>query len=99
MAFLVPLIIQCALPMIKEPLCNSSPLFVISLAAIPFSPICWIVLCMTYITMRVLKIKITYGKDAKGQPKTSYLLPAYILYYVIMLLFYLSLKSVVCSIL
>lgn len=96
-AFLVPLIVQCALPGIKNMLCDSSPVFLVCLAAIPFSPICWIILSMTYSTSRMLNIVIKYGKDDKGQPIKHYFLTAYIAYFVIMLMIYMSIKSVVCS--
>lgn len=97
MAFLIPLIIQCALPMIGNILCDSSPIFLVCLAAIPFSPVCWMILSMTYTMSRILNIVIKYGKDDKGQPIKHYFLTAYIAYFVIMLMIYMSIKSVVCS--
>lgn len=96
-AFLVPLIIQCVLPIIGNILCDASPIFLVCLASIPFSPVCWMILFMTYTFSKILNIKITYGKDEKGQPQEHYFLTAYIAYFIIMLVIYISIKGIICS--
>lgn len=98
-AFLIPLIIQCVFPFVGKIVCDNSNFFIFIIAGIPFNPFCWMVLSMAYMIVETFNMKIVYGKDEKGNPKKHTFLTIYLIYYFSMLMFYMSVKSVLCKIL